>query len=54
MARNHIHFAPGMPTEEGVISGMRGTCDIYIQIDMEAAVKDGIKFYISSNNVILT
>lgn len=33
---------------------MRSTCDIYIEIDMEAAMKDGIKFYISSNNVILT
>lgn len=33
---------------------MRATCDIYIQIDMEAAIKEGIKFYISSNNVILT
>lgn len=30
MARNHIHFAPGMPKEEGVISGMRGSCDMYI------------------------
>jgi 2'-phosphotransferase len=43
-----------MPHENGVISGMRGTCDMYIQIDMPAAIKDGIKFYISSNNVILT
>jgi 2'-phosphotransferase len=33
---------------------MRGTCDIYIEIDMFAAIKDGIKFYVSSNNVILT
>jgi 2'-phosphotransferase len=33
---------------------MRGTCDIYIEIDLEGAMKDGIKFYISSNNVILT
>ena len=54
MARNHIHFATGMPEEEGVISGMRGTCDIYVEIDLVAAMKDGIKFYISSNNVILT
>lgn len=30
MSRNHIHFAPGMPKEEGVISGMRGSCDIII------------------------
>jgi len=30
MKRNHIHFAPGMPKDNGVISGMRGSCDIYI------------------------
>ena len=33
---------------------MRTSCDIIIEIDMEAAIKDGIPFYISSNNVILT
>ena len=54
MSRIHIHFAPGMPKEEGVISGMRGSCDIIIEIDMEAAIKDGIPFFISTNNVILT
>ena len=54
MNRNHIHFAPGLPKEQGVISGMRGSCDIIVQIDMESAMKDGIAFYISSNNVILT
>ena len=42
MTRNHIHFAPGMPKEEGVVSGMRGSCDIILQIDLEAAIKDGI------------
>ncbi len=54
MNRNHIHFAPGVPKEEGVISGMRKSCDMYIEIDMAAAMKDGIKFYISTNKVILT
>lgn len=54
MTRNHIHFAPGLPKEEGVISGMRGSCDVIIEIDMEQAIKDGIPFYISTNNVILT
>lgn len=54
MTRNHIHFAPGLPKEEGVISGMRGSCDVIIQINMAAAIKDGIQFYISSNSVILT
>ena len=33
---------------------MRQSCDIYITIDMFAAIKDGIDFYISTNNVILT
>lgn len=42
MTRNHIHFAPGFPKEEGVISGFRGACDIIIQIDMAAAMKEGI------------
>lgn len=27
---------------------------MYIEIDMPAAIKDGINFYVSSNNVILT
>lgn len=54
MTRNHIHFAPGMPKEQGVISGMRGNCDVIIQIDLAGAMKDGIKFFVSSNNVILT
>jgi 2'-phosphotransferase len=42
ITRNHIHFAPGMPKGEGVISGMRSSCDIIIEIDMAAAMKDGI------------
>lgn len=54
MSRNHMHFAPGMPKEDGVISGMRSSCDVYIEIDMFSAIKDGVNFYISSNNVILT
>ncbi|KAI9260754.1 phosphotransferase KptA/Tpt1 [Phascolomyces articulosus] len=54
MNRLHIHFAIGLPGESGVISGMRATSQVYIYIDMEKAMHDGIVFYRSSNNVILT
>jgi 2'-phosphotransferase len=54
MSRNHIHFAIGMPKDEGVISGMRQSSEVYIEIDLSAAMEDGIDFYISSNNVILS
>lgn len=54
MKRQHIHFAAGEPGESGVISGMRHSCEIYIYINTEAALSDGLKFYRSSNNVILS
>lgn len=54
MKRNHIHFAPGYPGEKEVISGMRSNCSLLIEIDMEKAMKDGMVFYLSKNNVILT
>jgi len=54
MDRLHIHFAVGLPGEKGVISGMRNAAVIHIYLDLEAAVKDGIPFSISSNSVILS
>lgn len=30
MNRQHIHFAPGLPKEVGVTSGMRGDCQVLI------------------------
>jgi RNA:NAD 2'-phosphotransferase (TPT1/KptA family) len=30
MTRLHMHFAPGYPKEEGVISGMRSSCDVIV------------------------
>ncbi|CAF0919710.1 unnamed protein product [Rotaria sordida] len=53
MNRTHIHFAPGLPKESGVISGMRSNAELYIVIDMEKALKDDFKFFVSNNNVIL-
>mmetsp|Transcript_1553 Transcript_1553/g.2843 ORF Transcript_1553/g.2843 Transcript_1553/m.2843 type:complete len:252 (+) Transcript_1553:202-957(+) len=54
MKRNHIHFAAGMPGDDGVISGMRRQCQIYIYINGEACAKDGIEFFRSDNGCILT
>lgn len=38
MNRNHIHMAHGLPGEDGVISGMRQRCDLYIHIDTAKAL----------------
>jgi len=54
MKRNAIHFAPGMPGEDGVISGMRRSAELMIFIDVERAMSDGIKFFRSENLVILS
>lgn len=54
MKRTHIHLAPGLPGEEGVISGMRNDCDLAIFIDVTKAISDGIQFFWSENGVLLT
>ncbi len=54
MARNHIHFAKGLPGEDGVISGMRKSSQVVISIDLGQALADGIPFYVSDNGVVLT
>ena len=49
MSRNNIHMACGGP------SGMRGDCDMVVEINMtQAAFKAKIPFYISENKVVLT
>ncbi|KAK1930735.1 tRNA 2'-phosphotransferase 1 [Phytophthora citrophthora] len=54
MQRNHIHFAEREVTDDEVVSGMRSNCNLLLYIDFPMAVKDGIKFYKSSNNVVLS
>eukprot|EP00105_Crassostrea_gigas_P043130 XP_019927278.1 PREDICTED: putative tRNA 2'-phosphotransferase isoform X2 [Crassostrea gigas] len=51
MGRKHIHFAQG---ERGVRSGFPPYCDMAIEVDVEKAMNDEIKFYISENDVVLT
>ncbi|XP_053179248.1 tRNA 2'-phosphotransferase 1 [Scomber japonicus] len=54
MKRTHIHLAPGLPGEDGIISGMRGDCDLAVFIDVPKALADGIEFFWSENGVLLT
>ena len=54
MTRNHIHFAAGLPDNDGVISGMRKSCQIHIYINGRKCAEDGVTFYKSDNGVILT
>ena len=54
MKRNHIHFAMGEVDDGQVISGMRKSVQVKIYLDVEKAMNDGILFYKSSNNVILS
>merc|ERR1712035_86912 len=32
--RNHIHFAVGLPSSSGVVSGMRSDCDLYMYMNV--------------------
>ena len=52
--RKHVHFAPLQPGDHRVISGMRADCDAAIYIDLRAALRDGVPFFRSTNNVIFS
>ncbi|XP_018570411.1 tRNA 2'-phosphotransferase 1 [Anoplophora glabripennis] len=54
MGRNHIHFATGLPDDRAVVSGMRKTAEVFIYINLPLALSDGIKFFKSTNGVILS
>jgi 2'-phosphotransferase len=54
MTRNHIHFTKGLPDDNGVISGMRRTCQVFIFIDTAKCASDGIAVFESDNGVLLT
>lgn len=43
-----------MPGENGVISGMRTSCSVYIELDVEKCLADGIEIFKSKNGVILS
>jgi len=54
MNRNDIHMASALPESGDVISGMRKSASVVIWIDVEKAMDEGIKFFISNNGVILS
>lgn len=54
MSRLHIHFAAGLPRQEGVISGMRSSAQVLIYLDVEKLIKAGIPLFLSNNGVILS
>ncbi|KAF8455923.1 KptA family-domain-containing protein [Terfezia claveryi] len=54
MGRNHIHFAPNLPQNSTVISGMRRDAQLLFYIDLPKASAAGIPFWRSENEVILS
>jgi 2'-phosphotransferase len=52
--REHIHFQSRELDDSRVISGIRPNSEIAIYIDLEAALREGFKFYLSQNEVLLT
>jgi 2'-phosphotransferase len=47
-------MAIGLPGSKGVISGMRTSCEVVIEINMVKAMYEGkLPFFISENSVIL-
>ncbi|GAA5945773.1 hypothetical protein JCM1841_001719 [Sporobolomyces salmonicolor] len=54
MSRNHIHCAIGLHGEDGVKSGMRANCDLFIYLNVPLLLADSISVYTSTNHVVLT
>ena len=54
MGRNNIHMAIGLPKGDGVISGMRNSCQVVVEVNMTKAVHRGLPLYVSQNRVVLT
>lgn len=54
MSRLHIHLAKGYAGDKNVISGMRGSCDVFVEVNLNKMVNSDIDVYESSNGVVLT
>ena len=49
-----MHFAAGFPGRDGVISGMRKTCNVYMYLDAKKCARDGVVVFRSDNGILLT
>ena len=49
--RTHIHFAAGLPGSDGIISGMRKSCQVYIYVDAPKCAQANVPFFQSDNGV---
>jgi len=54
MSQTHITFAVGYPEDNAVINGMKNNYEIFIEIDLDLALKNGINFFISSNKLVVS
>ncbi|KAM0286307.1 hypothetical protein ACHAQH_001038 [Verticillium albo-atrum] len=55
MGRNHVHFATALPEDtRKEVSGMRRDAEVLVYVDVEAALQEGIQWWISDNGVVLT
>ena len=51
MSRNSIHMAMGFPGNS-VISGMRKSCEVVVEVNVTKAIHSGVSIYRSKNDVI--
>ena len=52
MRRNHVHFGTS-DSFNGNLSGFRSNSELLVYLNLEKAIDEGLKFFISENNVIL-
>lgn len=55
MKRSHVHFAVNdKMTNDKNQSGIRSNCQVLIYLDIGLAIDDGLEFFISENDVVLS
>ena len=52
MRRNHVHFGTS-DSFKGSLSGFRSNSELLVYLNLQKAIDEGLKFYVSKNNVVL-